>query len=96
MENQKAAERRIEAEQSQLEEPEASGSFETSDLHTSYSSVQQSSATTSAIEREEPNGIDQDEISTSPLQEHSGRDIKFGDLPHPRKDKRSGSEGPRN
>lgn len=36
---------------------------------------------------------DKDEITPSPIQEHHGRDIRFVDLPQPRKHERENSEG---
>jgi hypothetical protein len=36
-----------------------------------------------------------DEIRPAPTQERTGRDIRFGDLPHPRKYERHNSEGSR-
>ena len=94
MEDLKAAERKTKPEEGQLEESEAYGSPEKSNLRKRYSSAHINSVTTNGVENEETN--DEDEITASPVQEQSGRDIRFGDLPHPRKLERSDSEGPTN
>ena len=89
MEDLTAAERKVEAE-GQLEKSEASGSSETSALQKCYSSAHVRGAA------EDNNVIDKDEITVGPIQERSGRDIRFGDLSHPPKHERSDSEGPPN
>ena len=96
MEALKAAERQIEAEQGQVEEPEGSRSLETRGLRNSHSPVHINSVTANGVENEETNGIDEDEITAIPIQERPGRDIKFSNLPHPGKHERSDSEGPLN
>jgi len=93
MQDLKAAQRKIEADEGQLEDSEASGSSEASDLRNNYSSAYMNGVTTNTVHNEDTTGDNKDEIIASPIQERSGRDIKFGDLPHPRKHERSDSEG---
>lgn len=96
MEDLKAAERKIIAGEGQLEESEANGSSEKNNLQKGYSSAHMNSVTTNGVENEKTNGIDEDEIIAIPIQEQSGRDIRFGDLSHPRQHERSDSEGSTN
>jgi hypothetical protein len=90
----KAAERRLEAKEDAEESPpmvesEGSGSAK-SDLRKSSSSGH----VNGMVNGDHVNAQeDKDEINVTPLHERTGRDIRFGDLPHPRKHEREYSDG---
>ena len=94
MEDLKVAEAKIERKESVTEGSDPSGTLvangESSEA--SGSDLRKTSLelhTNGNTDHIEP---DKDEITASPIQGRPGRDIRFGDLPHPRKHERENSE----
>ncbi len=82
-------------EKAKIQDPETTGSSSSGQDLNITSAEDSSRPSTSDVQRvdfEEMNGAAGDPITVSPVQERPGRDIRFGDLPHPRKHERQNSE----
>jgi hypothetical protein len=80
-----------EAAGNSIKDSEAGGSSEEREEQSTASDSDPANGDIRPIDFERSHG-DENEIQPSPVQERPGRDIRFGDLPHPRKHERQNSE----